>query len=428
MSAIPFKAALFDLDGTLLDSMYVWKHVDEVFFASRGLPLPETYAKAIAGMSYLEGAEYTVAHYLPGERPEALVAEWTRLAQIEYAERVPLKPGARQYLRMLKREGVKLAVVTAMPPNLFEPCLMRLGVIDLFDALCSVDHVGGRGKGDGALFLHAAKQLGVEPGDCAVFEDVLTGIQGAKVAGMRAYCVRDSHSAHDFAKMEALADGCVDALDEMSRFHAFPESRRCVVFSARCDGDLHAAYAPKAGDYVLCADGGWKLAQSIGVEPALVLGDFDSSEAPKQGVVERHPVMKDDTDTLLCLRRGLKLGYDDFLIVGGFGGRLDHTLANLQSMRYVAELGAKIAMDDGVCRAAVLCGGEARFDRRPGKLSVFSLSDRCDGVCIRGALYELEDATLSGTFPIGVSNEYAADAVVVSVREGALLVVQSGMD
>ena len=423
MSKNPFRAALFDLDGTLLDSMDVWTRVDEVFFAARNMPVPEDYGRALAGKSYRESAQYTVERYFPDENWQDVIAEWTRLSEIEYAEHVQLKPGALSYLRMLKREGVKLAVATALPPNLYGPCLSHLGVMELFDALCSTEHTGGRGKASGEVYLLAAEKLGVKPEDCAVFEDVLAGIQGAKSAGMRAYCVRDAHAAKDFDAIAEIADGMVDTLDDMRAYHDFAPSPRCVIFTARCEGDC--GYVPEEGDFVLCADGGWKLAQSEGVEPDWVIGDFDSAEAPETGRVERHPVMKDDTDTMLCLKRGLRLGYERFLFLGGFGGRMDHTLANLQTLAYAAERGAQAIMQDGFCRVLALRNGTARVARRPGKLSVFALSDRCRGVTVRGAVYGLTDGELTNAFPLGVSNEYAADEAEITVREGTLLIVQT---
>lgn len=425
MHDIPFKAALFDLDGTLLDSMYVWKRVDEVFFAARGIPIPPDYGRAIAGMSFRETAQYTVDRYLPGEDWRDVCAEWTRLSQLEYARNVRLKPGAMRYLRLLRRAGVKLAVTTALTPDLFEPCLAHLGVDELFDVFCSTDHTGGRGKLSGEVYRLAANRLGVAPADCAVFEDVLAGIRGAKAAGMRAYCVRDRHSEKDFDAIAALADDMIDDFFDMRRHHAFPPEPRCVVFTARCEGEPRAAYAPEPGDFALCADGGWKLAQSLGVAPDLVIGDFDSAEPPASGAVERHPVMKDDTDTMLCVKRGLREGYGRFLIVGGFGGRFDHTLANLQSLAYAAAHGAQAEMADGCCRAIALREGSVRLARRQGKLSLFAMSDRCRGVTVRGALYPLEDAELVNDFPLGVSNEYAADHVEIAVAEGTLLIVQA---
>lgn len=423
MREIPFKAALFDLDGTLLDSLYVWKHIDRMFFESRGMAIPENYGRTIAGMSYRECAQYTVANYLPDEKWENIVEEWMRMAEREYAENVPLKPGSREYLRMLKRAGVKLAVTTSMPERLFRPCIEHLGIVDLFDTLCSTEDTGGRGKACGEVFLLAAERLGVDAADCAVFEDVLDCLQGAKKVGMRAYCVKDRHSEKDFPAMAQIADGMLDSLDDMRAVHDFVPSPRCVVFTAHCEGDPADAVVPENGDFVMCADGGWKLAEAAGVKADLVIGDFDSSDAPESGVIERHPVMKDDTDTMLCLKRGLAMGYERFLFVGGFGGRLDHTMANLQTMLFAAKFGARAEMCDGYTWATAVMNGTVRVKRRPGKLSVFAMSDRCTGVSISGTLYELSDGTLENFFPLGVSNEFAADEAVVSVKDGALLVM-----
>jgi len=423
MREIPFKAALFDLDGTLLDSLYVWKHIDELFFESRGMAIPENYGRTIAGMSYRECAQYTVANYLPDEKWENIVEEWMRMAEREYAENVPLKPGGREYLRMLKRAGVKLAVTTSMPERLFKPCIEHLGIADLFDTLCSTEDTGGRGKAGGEVFLLAASRLGVDAADCAVFEDVLDCLQGAKKVGMRAYCVKDRHSQKDFSAMEKIADRMLNNLDDMRAVHDFISSQRCVVFTAHCEGDICAAYQPEDGDFVMCADGGWKLAEAAGVKTDLVIGDFDSSDAPESGVIERHPVMKDDTDTMLCLKRGLAMGYERFLFVGGFGGRLDHTMANLQTLLYAAKFDARAEMCDGRTWAAAVMNGMERVKRRPGKLSVFAMSEKCSGVSISGTVYGLENGTLENFFPLGVSNEFAADEAVVSVKDGALLVM-----
>ena len=199
-----------------------------------------------------------------------------------------------------------------------------------------------------------------------------------------------------------------------------------MIFTAHCQGDVARAYAPRPGDFILCADGGWELACRAGVRPDWVIGDFDSSEEPGNVRTERVPVEKDDTDTMLCLKRGLALGFEDFLVVGGFGGRVDHTLANFQSLHYAARRGARAEMRDGGNWAAAVVDGSIRVPAKPGKLSVFALSDVCRGVCIRGTKYAAEDAVLTNAFPLGVSNEFAADLAEISVREGALLVVTCG--
>ncbi|MCQ2438005.1 MAG: HAD family phosphatase, partial [Clostridia bacterium] len=269
MGCIPFKAAIFDLDGTLLDSMYVWSKVDEVFFGRRGMAVPPTYGSEVAGMSYRETAEFTVRKYMPNERWQDLIEEWTRLSEEEYALRVPLKKGSYAYLRMLKREGVRLAIASALTPNLYKPCLKRLGLDELFEVVCSTEHTNGRGKASGEIYLLAASKLGVEPSDCVVFEDALAGIMGAKAVGMGAYAIREPHVAGDIPKIEAMADYTMDCIDEMRNIHPFTTSPRCVIFTAYCEGDPAKAYEAEADDFIVCADAGWTIAASLGLEPAL---------------------------------------------------------------------------------------------------------------------------------------------------------------
>ena len=427
MQKIPFEAAIFDLDGTVLDSLSVWKRVDEMWFSRRGMPVPENYAHEIAGLSFRESAEYTVARYAPEMKWETVIDEWTELTGREYVESVPLKPGAREYLCMLRREGVKLAVATACLPMWFEPCLKRLKIDELFDAVCCVDETGGS-KEDGQVFLLAAKKLGVKPERCAVFEDVPAGVIGAKRVGMQAYGMFDAHHSEESRRRTAEnADRMLHSFEDMRAVHDF-SFRRAVIFTAHCEGSVQDAYSPLDGDRILCADGGWKFAREASVKPECVIGDFDSSEEPEGEAIERHPVMKDDTDTMLCVKRALKGGELDFLIVGGFGGRLDHTLANIQTMQYLAERGARAVMDDGITRAETLKEGKTRVSRKKGKLSVFSLTDKCEGVTIRGAKYELENGTLTNAFPLGVSNEYAESEAQIEVRKGCLLIIQESRE
>ena len=429
MPQMPFEAAIFDLDGTLLDSLGVWRDVDRAFFAARILALPEDYVRAMQGLSFRECAEYTVKRFGLDETVESVMDEWMAMTADAYAHRVQLTYGARDYLRLLRRAGVRLAVATANRRQVFMPCLDRCGILELFDAVCTTGDIGDKNKSDGALFQLAARKLGVEPRRCAVFEDTLEGIRGARAAGMLAYAVRSRAGAHCACELDALAEGMIDDFRGMRRYHEWPDdARRCVIYTARCEGDPRAAFPPMPGDYVLCADGGWHVAEAAGVRPDAVVGDFDSSEAPG-GAVERFPVEKDDTDTLLCMKKGLAMGLDDFAIVGGFGGRLDHTLANLQTLNYAAHRGARAVMCDGLSWATVLRGGEPgapdalRLPRRPGKLSVFALDTECRGVRIRGAKYEVEDAVVTSAFPIGMGNDFAADAAEISVREGSLLVL-----
>lgn len=415
----PFDAAIFDLDGTLLDSMYVWSRVDEIFFEQLGMPVPEDYGRALAGKSYRESAEYTIERFGLNMGWEALVKLWTEMAIHEYAENVQLKRGARAYLMALKCAGVKLAVATALPEYLYRPCLAHLGIMDWFDTLCSTDETGGRGKAQGEVFLLAASRLGVTPEKCAVFEDVREGIMGAKHAGMTAYCVKDDASKHAHPEIETMADGMIDDfIDLLPR-------RRCVIFTAVCEGDPAQAYIdPKDDDLILCADAGLEIARSIGVQPGAVIGDFDSMAVPEGENIMRHPVIKDDTDTILCARYALEMGVRDFLIVGGIGGRLDHTLANLQTLSFLAANECRAELCDGKIHAAAVRSGSIRMPRSKGKLSVFAMDGVCEGVWIRGAKYELENGVVRPDFPIGMGNDFMEDEAEIGVQRGTLLVMR----
>lgn len=416
-TGFPFEAAIFDLDGTLLDSMYVWQRIDEIYFARRGMITPPDYGRALAGLSYRESAEYTKARFGFSEPWQEIVQEWTALAHEEYAQHVPLKPGALEYLHMLRRAGVKLAVATALPEYLYQPCLEHLGVLDMFAALCSTDETDGRGKKNGEVFLLAAERLNCAPDRCAVFEDTLEGLRGAKRAGMRAYCIKDASASHAHPEIETFADAMIDSFADL-----LPQ-RRCVIFTALCEGDPSHAYQPQAGDYILCADAGYQIARKLDVQPHAVIGDFDSMEAPQSERIIRYPVIKDDPDTLLCAKHALEMGIKRFLIVGGIGGRLDHTLANLQTLIYLAERGAQAELRDGRIGIHALRNGSISIPRTNGKLSVFALNGRCEGVFIRGAKYELENAVLTPDFPLGMGNDFAADAAEIGVKNGTLLII-----
>jgi HAD superfamily hydrolase (TIGR01509 family) len=201
------RAALFDLDGTLLDSNHVWARVDELFFADREIELPADYPRAISGMSFLATAAYTRERFKLPETAEEIVREWTEMTAREYAERVPLKPGSAAFLRTLKARGVRLAVVTSLHRALYEPCLARHGILSLFDFCLSTDEAGGGSKKDGHLYRMAAGRLQIPCPQCAVFEDVYEGILGAKSLGMRAFCVVDSKYTHHLDAIQKIADG-----------------------------------------------------------------------------------------------------------------------------------------------------------------------------------------------------------------------------
>lgn len=201
-----FRAVVFDLDGTLLDSMDVWENIDIAFLKKRGLPVPSGYVTEICARSFIEAAEYTINLFHLSESVDAIIHEWNEMAAYEYAHNVTLSPFAADYLRQLKHAGVKLAVATGLPQTLYEPCLKKNGIYEMFDVLCSTDDMA-RGKEFPDIFVHCADQLGVAPEQCLVFEDVLPAVRSAKQAGMTVYGVYDKYSEHNMEEIKKIADG-----------------------------------------------------------------------------------------------------------------------------------------------------------------------------------------------------------------------------
>ena len=201
------KGAIFDLDGTLLDSMGVWDQVDIDFLSKRGIEVPADYMTTVASMQFRQIAEYTIARFGLPDTPEDLMREWDEMARVMYATVVEAKPGAVDYLARLKRTGVRMAVATSLPPALRGPAMEHVGIDGFFDTVVSVDDVGDVGKDQPDVYLCAAERLGVTPANCTVFEDLLVGIRSAKSVGMKVWAMHDDSSAGDWPEICGLADG-----------------------------------------------------------------------------------------------------------------------------------------------------------------------------------------------------------------------------
>lgn len=183
---------------------------------------------------------------------------------------------------------------------------------------------------------------------------------------------------------------------------------------------------PGPGDLVIAADGGFAALEGLGRSPDLVVGDFDSlGHRPDHPHVVALPVEKDDTDMHSAIRLGWERGYRAFRLYGGTGGRIDHTLANIQSLAWLASQGDRGWLVGPDWTATVLSdGGALTLEAgRRGTVSVFCLGDRAEGVDIQGLKYGLSDGVLTADYPLGVSNSFLGGESRVSVRRGKLLVL-----
>jgi HAD superfamily hydrolase (TIGR01509 family) len=196
----PHTAAIFDLDGTLLDSLWIWQRVDEAFFAARGLSVPPDYADALHALTFREVAEYTIARLGLRETPEAVMAEWTATSLALYQNEVRLKPGAREYLAALRARGVTLAVATNLTTRVLEAALRHNGILTWFQALTSADEVP-RGKEYPDIYQLTAKKLGVPPAQCVAYDDVAKALVGMRAAGVTACAVYEPLSGQNWAAM-----------------------------------------------------------------------------------------------------------------------------------------------------------------------------------------------------------------------------------
>ena len=198
--------------------------------------------------------------------------------------------------------------------------------------------------------------------------------------------------------------------------------KKCIIFCAAEFDGLAAPIGPE--DFVIAADGGWKHTQKLNRIPDEVLGDFDSLGYVPQGA-NVFPVEKDDTDAMLAARRGLDLGFRDFVFYGSLDGpRLDHTVANFQTLQFLADRGARGYLVGKDYVVTVVKNGAIGFAAGcSGTVSVFCMGRDAQGVTLEGLYYPLADGTLTAGFPLGVSNHFTGEPAKISVKDGSLLIL-----
>ena len=182
---------------------------------------------------------------------------------------------------------------------------------------------------------------------------------------------------------------------------------------------------PLANDFVIAADAGIRYLEQSGITANLVIGDFDSLD-----YIPTHPntvalsTEKDDTDMLAAVREGIKAGYSIFHIYGGTGGRIDHTIANLQVLAYLSQNGMQGCLFDRNSVITAITDREMTFEAIPsGYVSIFSHTEKSEGVYLQGLKYKLDNAVLTNTFPLGVSNEFIGKESSIFVTSGTLIIV-----
>jgi len=197
---------------------------------------------------------------------------------------------------------------------------------------------------------------------------------------------------------------------------------KCIIL---CAGGFTQLLSPiEKDDYLIAADGGVRHSDRLGLTPHTILGDFDSlGYTPENATV--FPVEKDDTDSMLAIRQALSLGYREVFLYGALDGpRLDHTLANLQTLQFLADRGAVGYLIGEKYIATVLKNGRLSFpETARGILSVFCMGQDAEGITLTGLKYELENGTLTAGFPLGVSNHFIGKKATIAANNGSLLLL-----
>lgn len=204
----------------------------------------------------------------------------------------------------------------------------------------------------------------------------------------------------------------------------------CII-DEKLKAKVKACMATPGENLVIAADGGFKYLETLGMEADIIIGDFDSVSIAEQKKIQRSkaevielPVEKDETDTLAAIMEGIERDCQTFYLIGALGGLLDHTLANLQSLLYMKEQGLDGFILDRR-QTIMLLKDECIYlpVKEKGRISIFAFGGQAKGVTIEGLEYEIENETLSPSYPVGVSNSFVGEDVCIKVEDGCLLVV-----
>lgn len=199
------KACIFDMDGTLVDSMWIWEKIDIDYLGQFGIELPKNLQASIEGMSFSETADYFVENLPVKHSKEEMMEQWNKMAMEKYTNEVYFKAGAEDFVKKCKEKGIKLGIATSNSRELFDCVRKHLKLDDYFDYMITGSEIiSSKPKPD--IYLKVAEELKVKPEECIVFEDIIPGIMAGVNAGMKTVCIDDIHSKSTKGNRMALAD------------------------------------------------------------------------------------------------------------------------------------------------------------------------------------------------------------------------------
>lgn len=208
------KGAIFDVDGTILDSMGIWVNITNAFFDGHGVKISPENNMKYQSMTLEETLPQIQREYLPDMKLDDMFAEFVMLTKAAYRDSIPAKEGVCEYMKKLHSDGVKIAIATSGFKDLCQSAFRRLGISDIIDAYAFSAEVGCN-KSQPDIYLLAAERLGLKPEDCTVYEDIITGIMSAKSAGFKTVAIYDKTSAHDKERLLRYSDRFITGWAEM---------------------------------------------------------------------------------------------------------------------------------------------------------------------------------------------------------------------
>ena len=208
------KGAIFDVDGTILDSMGTWVDIDTAFFAAHNITITPEQSAQYQDMTFEESLSRMQRDYLPDMSEAEMRCELMQMAADAYANTIPAKPGVCEFMHKLHNDGIKIAIATSGFKELCQSAFKRLGIFDIIDTYAFSSEVGCN-KSNPDIYLLAAERLGLDPSECTVYEDIITGITSAGAAGFGTVAIYDKTSAHDKDRLLRHSDRYITGWDEL---------------------------------------------------------------------------------------------------------------------------------------------------------------------------------------------------------------------
>lgn len=413
------KGAIFDADGTLLDSMEIWENVTPQYLEKRGHSLTSELAKKLATVSIEEGTKLIKDAYNLSETCEEIQNEILSSIENFYKNDVLLKPGVYKFLEDLYKKNVPMVVASAGNKELMEAAFSRLGISHFFKSIITCSQLKVN-KSVPDIYLHAASILGTNINETMVFEDSLTAIKTAKNAGFLVCAIEDFSNKNDLDEIKKYCDVFV------KDFHTL--TKRCVIISAAPIKNYKKikTFLDSQNNFYIFCDAGLCHQKKLKIKPDLIVGDFDSHKKPKTSIKTIClPCEKDDTDTFYALKHALSLGFINFLFIGAIGKRFDHSLCNISALLFAHNKGFSAQIIDDFSQMQIADSTPCFVEDTFSFFSLMIVDSSASKITIKDAKYPLENGTLCADYQYAISNEVLKNKTAqITVGEGKLLLVK----